>query len=248
MTKAYRDPIFLNSPEARPLRILAEYLEPRRRLDALGVRNAIAFWGSARIRPGDTHVAGGQDYYAQAFALARRLVEWTQEQHDDAERYYILTGAGPGIMEAAHAGAASIDARFNLGLNISLPFEQSANPYIPADHLFEFHYFFTRKFWFTELARALVVFPGGFGTMDELFEVLTLMQTGKQPRRPVVLFGTPFWEEVFDVQALSRQGLISPEDLELLISADDVESAFVQLTGALEKAPQPGASESPARR
>ncbi len=233
MTKAYLDQDFLNSAEARPLRILAEYLEPKRRLEALEVTRAIAFWGSARIRPEQEHMDDGRDYYRMAQELGRRLAEWTNTQHRHNRRFHILTGAGPGIMEAAHAGAAAIDPRLNIGLNISLPYEQSVNPYIPQEQIFEFHYFFTRKFWFTELAQALVVFPGGFGTLDELFEVLTLMQVGKLERRPVVLFGSAYWNNVINLKALARQGLIEERDLTMTTLVNDVDSAFKFLTTAL---------------
>lgn len=233
MTKAYRDDEFLKSAEARPLRILAEYLQPKRRLEILGVKRAIAFWGSARIRPEHEHMDDGRDYYRMAQELGRRLAEWTTEQHRHDHRFYILTGAGPGIMEAAHAGAAAVDPTLNIGLNISLPYEQGVNPYIPPEHVFEFHYFFTRKFWFTELAQALVVFPGGFGTLDELFEVLTLIQTGKLERRPVVLFGSSYWEDIINLKALARQGLIDEQDLNLLTRVNDVDAAFAFLTDAL---------------
>lgn len=234
MTKAYRDEEFLGSAEARPLRILAEYLEPKKRLEALGVTRAIAFWGSARIRPEQEHMDDGRDYYRMAQELGRQLAQWTTDQHRHDQRFHILTGAGPGIMEAAHAGAASVDPQLNLGLNISLPYEQNVNPYIPPEHVFEFHYFFTRKFWFTELAQALVVFPGGFGTLDELFEVLTLIQTGKLQRRPVLLFGADYWHNVINLKALARQGLIEDSDLTLLTRVDDVDAAFAFLTSALE--------------
>lgn len=234
MTKAYRDPAFIGSPEARPLRILAEYLEPKRRLEQLGVNHAIAFWGSARIREGQPEIRDGRDYFVLARELGQRLAQWTHDRHDPADLYYILTGAGQGIMEAAHAGAYEVDPKLNIGLNISLPYEQFVNPYIPEDRIFEFHYFFTRKFWFTELAAALVVFPGGFGTLDELFEVLTLMQTGKQPRRPVILFGKQFWSEVINLPVLAEQGLIDDADLNLTTLVDDVNTAFSVLTRALE--------------
>jgi len=233
MTKAYRNPEFLNSAAARPLRILAEYLEPKQRLEALGVTRAIAFWGSARIRPEHEQMDDGRDYYRMAMELCRRLAEWTTEQHPHDRRFHILTGAGPGIMEAAHAGAAAIDPKLNIGLNISLPYEQNVNPYIPAAHVFEFHYFFTRKFWFIELAQALVVFPGGFGTLDELFEVLTLMQTGKLSRRPVVLFGSEYWNDVINLPALARQGLIEDNDLTMVTPVDDVDAAFEFLVSSL---------------
>ena len=235
MTKAYHDPAFIDSPEARPLRILAEYLEPRRRPKARGIHRAVTFWGSARIRPEQVNVGDGRDYYDLARALGRKLAEWTLAEHAPEEQYHILTGAGPGIMEAAHAGAAEVDRQRNVGLNISLPFEQGTNRYIPDEQVFDFHYFFTRKFWFLNLSAALAVFPGGFGTLDELFEVLTLMQTGKAQARPVLLFGSHYWKEVINLPALVRQGLIAEADLDMAIHADDVDTAFGQLTDALER-------------
>lgn len=235
MTKAYKDFDFLNSADARPLRIMSEYLQPKQRLHAMGIHRAITFWGSARVRPGSSDIDDGRDYYQMARDLSHRLAEWTVASHDEGERFHILTGAGPGIMEAAHAGAAEVDPRINVGLNISLPFEQCVNPYIPPAHIFEFHYFFTRKYWFIELARAMVVFPGGFGTLDELFELLTLIQTGKHHHRPVLLFGDAFWNEAINLDALVRQGLIEPLDQDLVIHSDDVDSAFRLLTEALER-------------
>lgn len=242
MTKAYKDFDFLNSPDARPLRILAEYMQPKKRLEEMGIHRAITFWGSARIQPGHSNIRDGRDYYEMARALAHRLAKWTLAKHAEGQRYHILTGAGPGVMEAAHAGAAEVDPKINVGLNISLPFEQCVNPYIPPEHIFEFHYFFTRKFWFIELARAMVVFPGGFGTLDELFELLTLMQTGKHHKRPVLLFGDAYWQEVINLEALVQQGLIDPSDPQLVIHADDVDIAFQTLTEALESNSAPTAS------
>src|SRR5699024_8601135 len=189
MAKAYKNPEFMLGDDARPLRILSEYIEPRTRLAAYDVERAVIFWGSARLRPRGSHpVHAAVDYYDQARLLAARLVKWTMNTHADKQRYYICTGGGPGIMEAANRGAADVNRDLSLGLSISLPAEKDSNDYINQDLDFEFHYFFMRKFWFTNLAKALVVFPGGFGTMDELFEMLTLMQTDKHARVPVVLY------------------------------------------------------------
>lgn len=223
----------MHGESARPLRILAEYLEPRERLAEHNIKRAITFWGSARIVAGDESIGDGRDYYSLAFELAGKLAQWTQEQHPIGERYHILTGGGPGIMEAAHAGAAKVNPMFNVGFNISLPFEQSANPYIPEQQLFDFHYFFTRKFWFLQMSSALVVFPGGFGTLDELFELLTLIQTGKAQKRPIVLFGDSYWREVVNFSALERQGLISSKDFSLIEHVDDVDQAMKVLTAEL---------------
>lgn len=246
MTKAYKSLDFIDSPDARPLRILAEYMEPEKRLREKQIHRAITFWGSARIQPGAIQVADGRDYYAMAFALAQQLAQWTRGVHAPGARFHILTGAGGGIMEAAHAGAAQVDDRLNVGLNISLPFEQHPNPFVPEDQLFEFHYFFTRKYWFLNLSAALVVFPGGFGTLDELFEVLTLIQTKKAESRPVLLFGQAFWDELLTLPALLRQELISSADLNSVLRADSVDEAFTALTGALATstfwAPEPPGS------
>ncbi len=234
MSKAFEDAAFMHGEDARPLRILAEYLEPKQRLRDNRIERAITFWGSARIQAGDDRVGDGRDYYGMASDLGKRLAEWTMHTHDSGQRYHVLTGGGPGIMEAAHAGAAEVNARLNVGFNISLPFEQRANPYIPDDQVFEFHYFFTRKFWFLNLSAALVIFPGGFGTLDELFELLTLTQTGKTHARPIVLFGESYWREVINLEALARQALIEPKDLELVRHVDCVDRAFDILTHSLQ--------------
>ncbi|MGH8453439.1 MAG: LOG family protein, partial [Nevskiales bacterium] len=171
--KAYKNQEFLMSPEARLVRILSEYLEPKARFEKLGVHNALIFFGSARIQPGMATTPDGLDYYDMARQLARRMARWTTEAHQGENRFYICTGGGPGIMEAANRGAAEENPALSMGLNISLPFEQDSNAHISQQLDLEFHYFFLRKFWFLNLARGLVIFPGGFGTMDELFEVLT---------------------------------------------------------------------------
>src|SRR5699024_2811500 len=195
------------------------------------------FWGSARLRPmGTSPVHASVDYYAQARALAARMTQWTMDSHVDGEHYYICTGGGPGIMEAANRGAADVNRELSLGLGISLPHEQGSNGYINRDLSFEFHYFFMRKFWFMNIAEALVVFPGGFGTMDELFEVLTLMQTGKSEPIPVVLFGKHFWERLINFDVFVDLGLIAEKDLSLVHMATDVDDACGFLIDALEPA------------
>jgi uncharacterized protein (TIGR00730 family) len=234
LTKAYKNHAFLMSDEARSVRILSEYLEPQARLRRAGVHRGVIFFGSARVQPGQ---GNGPDYFAAAADLAERLARWTLNKHDLEQRYFICTGGGPGIMEAAHEGAARVDRHLNVGFNISLPFEQNVNPHVEPDLAFEFHYFFMRKFWFMNLARGLVIFPGGFGTFDELFEVLTLRQTNKAPRMPIVMFGKEFWDETLNLQALARRGLISPEDLDLMRVTDDVEDAASYLTATLEQTP-----------
>lgn len=237
MGKAYKNPDFMQGDDARPLRILAEYLEPRARLAEQAVERGLIFWGSARLKPDRLRpVDDTVDYYNQARLLAARMAQWTMDHHAPGEHYYICTGAGPGIMEAANRGAADINRDLSLGLGISLPAEQGSNDYIDEKLNFEFHYFFMRKFWFMNIARALVIFPGGFGTMDELFEMLTLTQTGKHDAIPVVLYGRNFWERLIDFDVFVEHGLISPEDLKLFHIADDVADAFDFLTRSLEAA------------
>ncbi|WP_420426481.1 TIGR00730 family Rossman fold protein [Algiphilus sp.] len=231
-TKAYKNNEFLMSEEARGIRILCEYLEPRRRLAMHGISRAIVFFGSARIQRStadDSH-----DYYALAADLAERIAHWTMERHHPRSYYHLVTGGGPGIMQAVHEGSARVNGALNIGLNISLPFEQSLNSHVNLENAFEFHYFFMRKFWFVNLAHAAVALPGGFGTLDELFELLTLIQTGKAPRMPVVLLGREFWNAIVDFRGLADRGLIGEEDLELFRVCDDVDSAFRHLVRGLE--------------
>ena len=249
-TKAYKNAEFLMSPEARTIRMLAEYIEPQARLERQGVSRAIIFWGSARIRPlkkgtvpfSQKDAKRGQsppDYFQLATGLAERLARWTVQSHEPADRFHFCCGGGPGIMEATSKGVAVVDRRLNIGLNISLPFEQSVNDYVTPELAFEFHYFFMRKFWFMKLAEAMVVFPGGFGTFDELFEMLTLVQTGKIPPIPFVLIGREFWNEAVNFEALARRGLISREDVDRLHFADSVDEAFAHLSQQLSGASSP---------
>jgi uncharacterized protein (TIGR00730 family) len=233
--KAYKNNEFLMSEDARGIRILCEYAEPEHRFRRSGVRNTVAFFGSARLRPG--HGSDGRDWYMEAARLAEKLAAWTLARHAKQERFYICTGGGPGIMEAGHVGAARVDQSLNVGLNISLPFEQVLNPQIDDEHAFQFHYFFMRKFWLVKLARGAVFFPGGFGTLDELFELLTLTQTGKEPRIPILLYGREFWEGLVDFRRLAERGLISPEDIELFRHCDDVDAAFDILSRELQPHP-----------
>lgn len=236
MTKSYKDSDFMMGLEARPLRILAEYLEPRERLQRHLVYRSLIFFGSARTRPNQPDsVADAVDYYAQARALAARLAQWTTDTHKTPDRYHICTGGGPGIMEAANRGAHDVNPDLSMGYNITLPHEQGSNPYISEKLNFEFHYFFMRKFWFMYVAHGLVVFPGGFGTMDELFEVLTLIQTRKQTPIPVVLFGGDFWRRLINFDLFEEMGLISKEDRELFHIVDGVDEAFSHLRDALDR-------------
>jgi len=214
---AYKNGRFLETDDARPLRILAEYLEPMHALRREHVCDTIVFFGSARI------AADGPlgHYYDAARELARLVTLWSKNLPSRAHRYVVCTGGGGGLMEAANRGAADAGGK-SIGLNIGLPKEQRPNRWITRALTFDFRYFFMRKFWFAHLARALVVFPGGFGTLDELTEILTLMQTRKIERRiPIVLYGTSYWDDVIDFEALVRHGMIDREDLALFQYADD---------------------------
>ncbi len=226
---AYLDQAFLASEDARPLRILAEYLEPLQRFRRLRVRDTIVFFGSARLS------ADGPlgRYYDEARELARLITLWSKGLPSREHRYVVCSGGGGGIMEAANRGASEAGGR-TVGLNISLPHEQRPNPYITRELSFEFHYFFMRKLWFAHLARALVVFPGGFGTLDELTEILTLAQTRKLERRiPVILYGRAYWSEIINFDALVRHGTIAREDLSLFEYADDPVAALEMLKARL---------------
>ncbi|MFL6277511.1 MAG: LOG family protein [Blastocatellia bacterium] len=261
---AYLNHEFLKGPEARILRILSEYLEPASRLRHNRIRDTIVFFGSARsVSPeaavmrmdafkqrldeagaltaeleaeqsGAEYAVKLARYYADAMELARRVTEWSKGltgQH----HFIVCSGGSGGMMEAANRGASQARGK-TIGLNIELPFEQGVNPYVSRDLIFNFHYFFMRKFWFVYPAKALVVFPGGFGTMDEMFEVLTLIQTKKPGKRmPVILFGKAFWEEVIDFGALVRWGVVSPHDMNIFHMTDSVDDAFIYLTSQLEE-------------
>jgi hypothetical protein len=228
-TLAYEDSAFLASEDGRPLRILAEYLEPLQRLRHAHVHDTIVFFGSARLSPEGSF---GR-YYEDARELARRLTLWSQEIPSRTHRYVVCSGGGGGIMEAANRGAAEAGGR-SIGFNISLPAEQRPNPYITPELVFEFHYFFMRKLWFAHLARALVVFPGGLGTLDELTEILTLAQTRKLERPiPVILYGPGYWQEIVNFEALVRHGMIDAADLRLFRYADSPAQALSMLQAGL---------------
>ncbi|MPZ11806.1 MAG: lysine decarboxylase [Kiloniellaceae bacterium] len=250
--KAYRNLDFLESASARALRILSEYIEPNARFKHYKIDDTIIFFGSARILPreeAEQRLKEARDegadltvaqrnlemsrYYEATRELARRLTVWSKSLPEDDRRFVVCSGGGPGIMEAANRGAS--EARgLNVGLNISLPMEQIDNPYISRELNFEFHYFFMRKFWFAYLAKAVVVMPGGFGTLDEFFELLTLVQTGKiRKQMPMVLFGSRYWSEVINLEALERYGTINAEDLELFFRTDSVDEAFDFITEQL---------------
>ena len=219
---AYKNEGFLESDDGRPLRILAEYLQPLHAFHRQGVCDTIVFFGSARLAPEGPL----GKYYDAARELARLVTTWSKSLRSHAHRYVVCTGGGGGIMEAANRGASEGGGK-SIGLNIGLPHEQKPNPYITRELTFEFHYFFMRKLWFAHLARALVVFPGGFGTLDELTEILTLVQTRKIDRRiPIVLYGSSYWNEIINFDALVRHGMIDREDLALFQFADDPGTAL----------------------
>jgi uncharacterized protein (TIGR00730 family) len=256
MEKAYKNLEFLTSRNARSLRILSEYIEPQTRFSHYNITDTVVFFGSARAIAGEDAQARLKEaeksgdpaklerarseallarYYDDARQLAKMMTEWSKQIGSSEKRFIVCSGAGPGIMEAANRGASEA-AGISIGLGISLPEEPSSNPYITRELQFEFHYFFMRKFWFVYLAKALVVFPGGFGTMDELFELLTLVQTGKTGKRmPIVLYGKDFWDDVVNFDALVRWGTISAADLQLFHVASTPQGAFEYLRSELTR-------------
>ena len=239
---AYKNDEFLDSPPARSIRILSEYLEPLDHFRREMVRDTIVFFGSARIVEDGPMGA----YYRDARELARRLTEWSNAIPASTRRFVVCSGGGPGIMEAANRGASDANGK-TIGLNIGLPFEQFPNPYITPELSFEFHYFFMRKFWFAYLAKAMIVFPGGYGSLDELMEILTLVQTKKLAKKIIiVLYGSQFWKEVINFEALVRHGTVSREDLELFEFADDVDTAQRILQEGLMKHHLQVEAETPA--
>ena len=260
---AYENEPFLNSPDGRILRILSEYIEPLARFRREQIQDTVVFFGSARFHGREvaqnrlSEVKGNGNkldtaqqetalkranaavdmarYYEDARRLAYLLTEWSIHIPAKRHRFVVTTGGGPGIMEAANLGAQEAKGK-TIGLNINLPFEQYPNPYITPSLNFEFHYFFMRKFWFAYLAKALVIFPGGFGTMDELFEILTLAQTEKLAKKIlVVIYGSEYWKKVVNFEAMADAGTISPEDLELFKIVDSPEEGFEFLKEGLTK-------------
>jgi uncharacterized protein (TIGR00730 family) len=267
MEKAYKNLEFLNSRDARSLRILSEYIEPQTRFRRYNVTDTVVFFGSARAISGEEaqeHLDAAEKegdakkierargevdlarYYDDARVLARMMTEWSKELDSPDKRFIVTSGGGPGIMEAANRGASEA-AGISIGLGISLPMETTNNEYITRELGFEFHYFFMRKFWFVYLAKAVVVFPGGFGTMDEFFELLTLVQTRKTgKRRPIVLYGKRFWDDVLNLEALERWGTISPGDLDLFHIASTPQDAFDYLRDELVRFHlDPGEEQAP---
>ncbi len=228
---AYKNDDFLESRDGRALRILAEFLYPLSQFRHERIYDTVVFFGSARIR----EEGPLSQYYRDARVLARMLSEWSESLTESTRRFVVCTGGGPGIMEAANRGAHDAGVR-SVGLNIGLPFEQLPNPYATDELSLEFRYFFMRKFWFAYPAKAMVILPGGFGTLDEMFEILTLAQTKKLAKKIVtVLYGRKFWEEVVNFDALVRQGTISADDLKLFEWADDPQTAFEILKDGLTK-------------
>jgi uncharacterized protein (TIGR00730 family) len=255
---AYENPKFLNSADGRVLRILSEYQEPLARFRRERIQDTVVFFGSARFnsrpdaenalevleKPGAATPAPPEEqakvrraragvemarYYEDARRLAFMLTEWSKTIQSKRNRFVVTTGGGPGIMEAANRGAREAGGK-TVGLNIKLPFEQMPNPYITPELNFEFHYFFMRKLWFAYLAKALIVFPGGFGTFDELFEILTLAQTEKLAKRmTVVLYGSDYWHRVVNFEAMADSGVISPDDVNLFKMVDTPEEGFSYL-------------------
>jgi len=233
--KAYRNLEFLASPDARTIRILAEFYEPKTRFKKNKINNFIVFFGSARAKNADPDGPKNplSKYYAKAEELSYKLTKWSKENFKGSQGYNICSGGGPGIMEAANLGAQKGKGK-SIGLNISLPMEQYPNPYIDDELNFEFHYFFMRKFWFVYLAKAIVIFPGGFGTMDELFETLTLVQTKKLSKPlPIVIFGTDYWNKLVNFDTMIEWGTISKEDMDLIKFCDDVDEAFNYLISVI---------------
>jgi len=224
--KAYDNKEFLSSRNARALRILAEYLEPKSRFEEHEIEDTIVFFGSARFKEGNR-------WYEAARRLAFKLTQWSKALPSKERRFVVCSGGGPGIMEAASRGASEAKG-LAVGLGISLPHEQHDNPWLTRELGFHFHYFFMRKFWFAYLAKAVIVFPGGFGTLDELMEVVTLVQTRKMTKpMPIVLFGGDYWNEVVNFDALVKHGTIDAADLNLVHRTDSVDEAFDWVTGRL---------------
>lgn len=228
---AYRDRTFLDSDDGRPVRILAEYLKPLRTFRHERIQDTIVFFGSARLRP-DGPLGR---YYADAQEVARLVSVWSKSLRCESRRFVVCSGGGGGIMEAANRGAAEAGSR-SIGLNIGLPHEQRPNHYVTPELGLEFRYFFMRKLWFAHLARAMIAFPGGFGTLDELFEILTLSQTQKLSRPiHVLLYGESYWREVVNLEALSRHGMIDAADLDLFHYVDTPSEAMQILKAELEE-------------
>ncbi len=259
--KAYENDNFLNSADGRVLRMLAEYLHPKSKFRKHKIMDTIVFFGSARLKskrdaladfrkinkmnPKSTGFAQKlrysqlmvdmSRYYEDAVELSRRLTEWSLNLDTTANRFIVCTGGGPGVMEAANKGAKKAGG-YSVGLNISIPFEQFVNRYVTPDLSFEFHYFFMRKFWFAYLSKALIIFPGGFGTMDECFEVLTLVQTEKIKKKLLmIIYDEKYWKSIINFDVLVEKGMISESDLKLLNFCSSIDEVFDKVVKHLEK-------------
>ncbi len=234
--KAYKNLEFLNSRDARTLRILSEYLEPLSRLNKLKVNNTVLFLGSAQANP-EKKDSPLTKYYWEAEELSYKLAKWAIKLKPNGKNFVICTGGGPGIMEAANRGAKRAEGK-SIGMNISLPvMEQELNPYVSPELGFMFHYFFMRKFWLLYMAKAVVAFPGGYGTLDEIFEILTLVQTQKMHKKHIVilLYGEEYWKKIVNFDSLVEYKSIIKEDLELFSYSSDPDDAFRLLKGKLIK-------------
>ncbi len=251
--RSYFDKDFISSLEARPIRILSEYLQPSKAFQENNVTGTIVFFGSARGRKpaflrnarnhnaisGEEQASRGQnkhlsDNYFEASKLAYKLTKWSKSLSETQQEYFVCSGGGPGIMEAANRGAYLARGK-SVGLNITLPFEQFVNPYISDELCFNFHYFFMRKYWFMYYAKAVVVFPGGFGTCDELFEMLTLVQTKKIKKPlPIVLHNKPFWQKLVNFDLLVEWGVISKKDLNYFYFSESVDESYNYIVQCLK--------------
>src|SRR6267142_1797082 len=262
----HENPEFLESTPARPLRILAEYINPLAKLKTEGIGDTIVMFGSARIHSREDALARlarlkkgkiGKSakakakhreeltaaknalemsrYYEEARTLSHKITSWAMSLGPRPRRFVVCSGGGPGIMEAANRGAYEAGGK-SIGLSIELPHEQFANAYISPELSFNFHYFFMRKLWFAQMAKALIVFPGGFGTMDELWEMMTLSQTGKLPKNNLILiYGKKYWDDVMNLKAMVRWGTINESEFKQVQFADNVEDAFEVVRNNLEK-------------
>lgn len=224
--KAYKNLEFLNSEEARTIRILSEYIEPLTRLTEHKINSTVLFFGSSKAKPDETGSLLSK-YYWETEDLAFRLAKWAIKLKPKGKNFVVCTGGGPGLMEAANRGAARAGGK-SIGMNISISEEQFPNSYTSPELSFIFHYFFMRKFWLVNHAKAIVALPGGFGTLDELFEVLTLIQTGKihKDQLIVLLYGKEYWDEVLDFEALLKHKTIDADDVHLFSVCSTPEEAF----------------------
>jgi len=260
--KAYENLDFLDSPDGRTVRMLTEYLHPKSKFRKHKIMDTIVFFGSARLKSKRTAIKDYNEiktknpkstqgfatklreaqlmvdmskYYQDAVELSRRITEWSLNLETSANRFIVCTGGGPGIMEAANRGAKKAGG-YSVGLNISIPYEQYVNKYVTPELSFEFHYFFMRKFWFAYLSKAFVIFPGGFGTMDEMFEVLTLVQTDKiRKKLALIIYDEKYWKSIINFDALVDKGLINASDLKLFTFCNSLDQAYEAIIKHLKK-------------